>query len=346
MTLDIAKPGGSKNRRNAPASAGTPPHWADFYRLPVENDIIAGTEWIYCLWAVLHRATPPSYCTFSELDKTARKLCSLLSFREESISLRLAIKAHTRTETLHAIYDILECQGYLQSVFPALINDILQETRASESDCVTFSVDLRRRCKNFGPILERKISKLQKVVIRQHGNLNLKNCVIFLNCLIRGLLTLAFVSALWAFALTFSGIPPKSRILDFECIFLLFCPLLAMITSDTSSCAQKIVSYVDTISTDTFKLIWAVRDMAGLLALIAESDRSPLTDVSHAKRFVEAFQASFLGGHSVLLDLRYWLQGLPDWPDKNFVAHYWDDRDCNNADDDDDGPFMDAPLIA
>ncbi|SJL11153.1 uncharacterized protein ARMOST_14556 [Armillaria ostoyae] len=103
MILDIAKPGSSesalpKNQvRNAPASAGIPPHWADFYQLPVENDIIAGTDWIYYLWAVLHRATPLSYCAFRELDKTARKLC---------ISLKLVIKAHTRTKTLHAVYDI------------------------------------------------------------------------------------------------------------------------------------------------------------------------------------------------------------------------------------------------
>ncbi|PBK72016.1 hypothetical protein ARMSODRAFT_954818 [Armillaria solidipes] len=326
MILDVAKPGSSKsafpkNLRNSPASAGTPPHWADFYQLPIENDVIAGTEWIYCLWAVLHRATPPSYCAFRELDKTARKLCSLLCFREESTPLRLVIKAHTRTKTLHAVYDILECQGYLQSVCPALINDLLQEIKACESECVTFSADLRRRCQIAGHILEHRMSTLQKVVIGQHKNLNLKNYVIFLNCLFRGLLTLAFVSALWAFGLTFFGIAPKSRIIDFVCIVLSFGPLLAMITSDSSSYAQKIVSYVDTISTDTFKLVWAVRDMAGLLALIAESDRSPLTDVSHARRFMEAFRTSFLGGRSVLLDLRWWLQGLPDWPDKDFVAH-------------------------
>lgn len=61
-----------------PAYANTPPHWADFYQLPVENDIIAGAEWIYCLWTVLNRTNPsPPYCASSELDSTATELCTL-----------------------------------------------------------------------------------------------------------------------------------------------------------------------------------------------------------------------------------------------------------------------------
>ncbi len=49
---------------------------------------------------------------------------------------------------------------------------------------------------------------------------------------------------------------------------------------------------VDRLNVETFRLIWAVRDMAALLTLIAEAECSPLWDVLHAKRFLEAFRAS------------------------------------------------------
>ncbi|KAK0216169.1 hypothetical protein IW262DRAFT_1299416 [Armillaria fumosa] len=193
MTLNITKPGDSKNCQNTPTFA------------------------------------------FHKLDRTARKLCSLLCFWEESISLRLKSRPANRTV---------------------------------EPSVSIFTIDV----KLLAPFWSARCRSYKR----------------------------------WSLDST-----------D---------PLLAM--------------------TNTFKLIWAVRDMTGLLALIAKSDHLPLMDVSHAKRFIEAFQTSFLGGHSVLLDLWWWLQGLPNWPDKNFMAHYWDDRHCNNADDDDDPPFMDAPLIA
>ncbi|KAK0447859.1 uncharacterized protein EV420DRAFT_1647601 [Desarmillaria tabescens] len=301
MALKNDNPRGStipSDHKNAVASPviGTPPHWADFYQLPVENDIIAGTEWIYSLWAVLHRAVPPSYHAFTELDETSRELCNLLMQsrpEDECLPFKFIIKAHTRTKTLHAIYEILECQGYLQSVCPTLINDILQEIQACDSDSVTFSADLRRRCKISGPILEHKMWSLQKVVIRQHRNLNFKNHARFVDYLFRGLLTLALACALLGFVWSFFGIASDSRIINLMYLVLSFCPLLAMITSNTSSYASKIVSRVDTMNMDAFKLIWAVRDMAGLLALIAESDASPLTSVSHAKRFIEAFELRF-----------------------------------------------------
>ncbi len=74
----------------------------------------------------------------------------------------------TRTKALHAIYDIIEYRGYLESVCAGLINDILQEIKDNGSEMVTFSADLRRRCKIAGPELEHKMSMLQAIVIRQH----------------------------------------------------------------------------------------------------------------------------------------------------------------------------------
>ncbi|KAK0216167.1 hypothetical protein IW262DRAFT_1299415 [Armillaria fumosa] len=149
--------------------------------------------------------------------------------------------ADIRTKTFHAIYNILECQGYLQNVCPGLIDDILQEIKSCESDNVTFSVDLHCRCKIAGPILEHKMLTLQKVVIRQHRNLNLKNHAQFLNCLFQEMLPLAFVVALLVFTLSFLSLAYSKQ------------------------CKS---------------LIWAVRDMTGLLALIVESNCLPLTNIS------------------------------------------------------------------
>ncbi len=71
-------------------------------------------------------------------------------------------------KTLYTIYDIIEYRGYLESVCPGLINDVLQEIRDNGSDTMAFSDDLCRRCKTAGPELERKMSMLQAIVIRQH----------------------------------------------------------------------------------------------------------------------------------------------------------------------------------
>ncbi len=55
---------------------------------------------------------------------------------------------------------------------------------------------------------------------------------------------------------------------------------------------RRMAGRVDRLNVETFRLIWAVRDMAALLTLIAEAECSPLWDVLHAKRFLEAFRAS------------------------------------------------------
>ncbi len=42
----------------------------------------------------------------------------------------------------------------------------------------------------------------------------------------------------------------------------------------------------------------------------------------------------FLGGHEELSELRLWLQELPNWTDKNFSAHHWNDHDVASPDND------------
>ncbi len=115
--------------------------------------------------------------------------------------------------------------------------------------------------------------------------------------------------------------------------------------SETHPPACEVAQEVDSLNANTFQLIWAVRNVAGLLTLIAESEGSPMSDMVHAELFLNAFQASvchnshgsfhysfgrlfkFLRGRQELLDLRSWLQELPSWTDKNFGAHHWNDHD-------------------
>ncbi|KAK0236972.1 hypothetical protein EDD85DRAFT_790679 [Armillaria nabsnona] len=111
-----------------PAYASTSPRLGRLYQLPVENDITAGAEWIYCLWTVLNRTNPSSYRASSELDSTARELCTLL-MQSRSWGKR--------------------------NIFKFVIKSY--ETNACNSDDVGFSFDLRRRCETAAPTLEHKM---------------------------------------------------------------------------------------------------------------------------------------------------------------------------------------------
>ncbi|SJL11142.1 uncharacterized protein ARMOST_14545 [Armillaria ostoyae] len=270
-------------------AVGAPSHWADFYQLPVANDITIGTKWIDTLWEVLHRRTPASYHASGSFAFTSKSLSDRFTknFKDHGLLIQLFIRPHVRTKTLYAIYDILEYYGHLEIVCPGLINDILQEIKDGNSDSMSFSVSLRHRCKIAAPQLERETRMLQKVVIRQHKDLGAHNVPRYFEYLLWG-----------AGALT------------------------------------SLVHDADVLNTNAFQLIWAVRDMAALLTRIAETEGSSLCDVSHAERFLEAFRASFLGGREELSKLRSWLQELPNWTDKNFSAHHWNDHDVASPDND------------
>ncbi|SJL11149.1 uncharacterized protein ARMOST_14552 [Armillaria ostoyae] len=312
MTLDRAKSGGSscpQDTQNAPACRLRSP---GFYRLPDENDIIDGTDWIDSLWEDLHSANPSSNRTSRCFDSTSRNICKLI---------RLTIKSHVQTNTLHAIYDILEYRGYLESVCPGIINDILQEIKDNSSEMVTFSADIRHRCMTAGPELEHKMSILQAVVIRQHRDFNPND---FVKTIVRRSVVVFFL--LLVLLLPWAPAEPRFGTLY---IGMFSAYLTALLTYNTYSYARDIVPKIDDLNTNTFQLIWAVRDMAGLLTLIAESEGPPFPDVLHAQRFLKAFRASFLGGREELSKLRSWLQGLPFWTDIDFGAHHWDDHDNN-----------------
>ncbi|KAK0237065.1 hypothetical protein EDD85DRAFT_1023795 [Armillaria nabsnona] len=302
-------------------AASVPSHWADFYQLPVANDIIAGTKWIDHLWKFLHCRDPASHPAARCLAYASRVVSEDLTwYNFNSRLIELSIRAHVRTKTFYAIYDILEYQGYLQSACPGLINDILQEIKDNNSDSMTFSLSLRCRCKVAGPQLEDKTCTLQKVVVRQHKDLNARNLLRFFDHLLWStVISLIPLGVGSVFLMWTPNIDPDSAIITFVSYAL---PL----AQSACLCMRSMARHVDLLNVETFQLICAMRDMAALLTLIAEAECSPLRDVSHAKRFLEAFRASFLGGREELSNIRSRLQELPNWADENFSAHHWNDH--------------------
>ncbi|KAK0447847.1 uncharacterized protein EV420DRAFT_862221 [Desarmillaria tabescens] len=295
MSLDSAKLGDSslhQDTQKAPAfslPACPPPRWSDFYQIPIENDIIDGTDWIDFLWEVLHRATPPTYRASKSFAFTFRRLGEhVTDFHISKLSLIWFLTNSIRTKTLHAIYDILEHWGYLESACPGLIDDILQEIKVNASDTMTFSVDLRHRCQTAGLELDHKMRMLQAIVNRQHRDFNPKNLLKTIAYLICG--------ALAIFALVLVPLLPWVSSESPIDTWLPYIGLIGLHMIPTASRAYSpaldIAYRIDDLNTKTFQLIWAVRDVAGLLTLISESESSPLSDVLHAERFLKAFQTS------------------------------------------------------
>ncbi|KAK0237050.1 hypothetical protein EDD85DRAFT_790744 [Armillaria nabsnona] len=318
MTLVSAKSGDSSlphDTQYDPAfhpSVSTPPRWPGFYQQPIENDIIDSTDWINFLWAVL------VHCT----DFYRSTGCFV------SMSRGLG-KSHIQTKTLYTIYDIIEYRGYLKNVCPGLINDVLQEICDNGSDTMAFSDDLRHRCKTAGPELEHKMLMLQVIVIRQHRDFNPKTFVKTITYLRYGALVILFCITL---PLLLCLVTSKSSSASTTCLGYIGVISVYVITvvSEIHPPTCEVAQEVNSLNANTFQLIWAVRNVAGLLTLIAESKGSPMSNMHHAELFLVAFRASFLGGCQELLDLRSWLQELPSWSDKNFGTHRWNDHDVTS----------------
>ncbi|KAK0216164.1 hypothetical protein IW262DRAFT_1299412 [Armillaria fumosa] len=324
MTLVSAQSGDSslpQFTQNDPAfhpSVYAPPRWPGFYQQPIENNIIDGTDWINFLWAVLHHTDfhLSTGCFVSTSTKLGRHVARYHTFKFTFIWL-----LHIQTKTLYTIYDNIEYRGYLESVCPVLINDILQEIRDNGSDTMAFSDDLRRRCKTAGPELEPKMSILHAIVIRQHKDFNPKTFIKTINYFRLGAYVILYCITL---PLLFRLIAAESSSV-FSTVADYFSP--RSVSETWHPPVHGVAQEVDNLNTNTFQLIWAVRNVAGLLNLIAESEGSPMSDVLHAELFLETFRAlhfiKFLGRHQELSDLRLWLQELPSWIDKNFSAHHW-----------------------
>ncbi|KAK0475060.1 hypothetical protein EDD18DRAFT_1116188 [Armillaria luteobubalina] len=200
-------------------------------------------------------------------------------------------KLHIQTKMLYTIYNMIEYQGYLEST--------------------------------VGPEIERKMSVLHALVIRQHNDFNPKTFVKTINCFCLGAYMILYCITL---LLLFRLVGAKSSSAGTTCfgfIGIILVYVMTMVSETWHLPAYDVAQEIDNLNTNTFQLIWAVRNVAGLLNLIAESEGSQMSNVLHAELFLKTFRDSFLGRHQELSDLRLWLQELPSWTDKNFSAHHW-----------------------
>ncbi|KAK0225264.1 hypothetical protein EDD85DRAFT_795458 [Armillaria nabsnona] len=264
MTLVSAKSGDSslpQHTQNDPAphpSVSTPPRWPDFHQEPIENDIIDGTDWIDFLWAVLVHCTD-FYRSTGCFVSTSRRLGEHVA------------RYHTFKFS------------FIWFVCPGLINDILQEIGDNGSDTMAFSDDLRCRCKTSGPELECKMWMLQAIVTRQHRDFNPKNFVKIITYLRYSAYVILYCITL---PLLFCLVASESSS-DIGVISV----YMITVVSETHPPACELAQEVDSLNANTFQLIWAVRNVAGLLTLIAESEGSPMSDMLHAELFLNTFQA-------------------------------------------------------
>ncbi|KAK0431935.1 hypothetical protein EV421DRAFT_1742747 [Armillaria borealis] len=195
MALDRAKSGVSNHPKNfqhspdfhLPACTPPSPQWPGFYQQPIKCNIIDGTGWIDFLWEVLHHTDPPLYHASGCFDSTSRILGLHLTLHHRCLLSPVQL-------------------GYLESVFPGLISDILQEIKDNSLDTVEFSVNLRQRCKTVVLELEYKMSMLQAVVIRQHRDFNPKKITKIITCLYYGGIAIVFL----VFALLYPWNPIES----------------------------------------------------------------------------------------------------------------------------------------
>ncbi|KAK0218412.1 hypothetical protein EDD85DRAFT_797790 [Armillaria nabsnona] len=151
--------------------------------------------------------------------------------------------------------------------------------------------DLRRRCKITGPELECKMSMLQAIIIRQHRNFNPKNFIKTVTYLHYSTYVILYCITL---PLLFCLVAFESSSVNTTCLGYIGVISVYMITmvSETHLPVCKLAQEVDSLNANTFQLIWAVRNIAGLLILIAKSEGSPISDMLHADLFLNAFQAS------------------------------------------------------
>ncbi|PBK71906.1 hypothetical protein ARMSODRAFT_1016892 [Armillaria solidipes] len=144
-----------------------------------------------------------------ELDSTARELCTQSRSWDKCNIFKLIIKVDTLTAAALGLSTIFSRKS-------------IPVARTMWFSVSIFVVDSMR---NRGATLEHKVWSLQKVLIKQHEDLNLKNHDAFL-----------------VFASTFFDVDPNSLLVPLLILFPSFVSVLAIKTSSANSYAGKVVS--------------------------------------------------------------------------------------------------------
>ncbi|PBK72974.1 hypothetical protein ARMSODRAFT_953416 [Armillaria solidipes] len=284
-------------------------HWADFYQLPIKNQI-AGTYWIDFLWEVLHRdrKTPLSYNAAEHFASAAIGLIDLFLLPSYWEILIWPFTRPHITRVLCTVDTILDSEQHLSDAYYSLIGDILREI---DSDGAVFSASLRSRCKTASLTIKREMWMLQKVMNKQGNDFNPKRIRLFYSCLFYCSVVLCLLAVgLTSFFLTSSLL--VTRGLSFAYIMA----FLAYGAEEAHVYMAKVPRAVRKLHSETLTFIWAWRDMRGLFALISKSESLQLSNCSRAKKFLMAFQTSFMGGRVELWKTRSKIQALSGFADK------------------------------
>ncbi|PBK71907.1 hypothetical protein ARMSODRAFT_1002876 [Armillaria solidipes] len=275
-------------------------HWADFYRRPdnCKDGNTIDRFFIDFLWMTLHCQNPDSHHTAEKFASTAIELIDLVW---SPSSWDILIWPFTRphiTRVLYTVDSILDSKQHLSDTCYGLIGDISQEIDSGSS---TFSASLRNRCKAANLTIEHETRRLESVMRKQDKDLNLQTI-----CNIHYYLSRCFlVSCLACFLF--------GLLTSVASIFFTVSPEIAIRGLSLAYVMGHLVYEVALLHYYVLRSIWAWRDMGGLFALIADSK---LSDVPHAKRFLEAFEASFMGGHVELWKTRSKIKNLSKYADK------------------------------
>ncbi|SJL11261.1 uncharacterized protein ARMOST_14664 [Armillaria ostoyae] len=289
-------------------------HWADFYRRPDnrrDGDTI-DRSFIDFLWMTLHCKNPDSQHTAEKFASIAIELIDLVwSPSNWDILVWLFTRPHT-TRVLYTVDSILDSKQHLGDTCYGLIGDISQEIDSGSS---TFSASLRNRCKAANLTIEHETRRLESVMHKQDKDLNLQTiCNIHYyisRCFVVSCLACFLFGLLTSVASIFFTVSPEIAIRGLSLAYVM--GHLVYEEYHASKHLLKISGAVALLHYYVLRSIWAWRDMGGLFALITDSK---LSDVPHAKRFLEAFEASFMGGHVELWKTRSRVKNLSKYADK------------------------------
>ncbi|PBK72012.1 hypothetical protein ARMSODRAFT_1016998 [Armillaria solidipes] len=288
-------------------------HWADFYQIPIKDNIIINDRFIECLWYILHpKNSSLRYHAAENFSSAAIELIDLVC---SPFYWNILVWPFTRphiTRVLCTVDTILDSEQHLGDTCYELIRDISREI---DSGSVA---GLRNRCKAARLTIERETWRMEFMMYKLRKDFNPMGVREAYQRLAKysGILCASVFILLIVAAFFVSDVSEEWAIRGFTLAYLLgylaYEGLGASIPMYSTASALHQVYYA------VLQSVWAWRDMRGFLKLIAELEGSQLSDASHAhaKRFLDAFQASFMDGHVELWKTRSKIQTLTKFADE------------------------------
>ncbi|PBK72002.1 hypothetical protein ARMSODRAFT_954806 [Armillaria solidipes] len=152
-------------------SKGYYSHWADFYQIPVKDDIIISNLFINSLCQILH---PKSYHSiwYHALENFASTAIELIDLVCSPTYWNILVWPFTHphiTRVLCTVDTILDSEEHLGDTCYELIRDISREIG---SGSVAFGASLRNRCKAASLTIEWETWRLEMIMYKQCKDFN------------------------------------------------------------------------------------------------------------------------------------------------------------------------------